>query len=79
MSRTAMIFAALREDMKRYKAQSAQLLLRSHNGPDGRYLVAHFTDVGNPKLRAKIIAITDKYCESLVKVRETKSTMSFMI
>ena len=79
MSRTALLFEALREDMKRYKAQGAQLLLRSRVDADGLHFIAHFTDVGNPKLRAKIIAITDKYCESLVKVRETKSTMSFMI
>lgn len=69
------LIVALQDELVKEKIQHIQLLIGSHNG---QYIVK-FTSVDNDNLRERLRAITDRYCESLMLIKETKTTRVFAI
>lgn len=75
MKRIEKLIEALQRDLVAAKLQHIQLLLGALNGE----LVVRFVSVDTDRLRDGLKAITDRYCESLALVRETKTTYVFAI
>ena len=68
------LLKAIRQDIVDAKIQHVQLLLRKH----GNKLALVFTSIDNDTYKAKVRDITDRYCESLSLVSETKTTQTYL-
>lgn len=75
MERQKTLIEALRRDLVAAKLQHVQCLMGSYRG----HLTVKFTSVDTDEFRARLQAITDRYCESLVPVKATKTTRVFAI
>lgn len=74
MTQTRLI-EALKEELVRAKLQHIQLLMGTYEG----MLVIRFVSVDTDNYRERLKTITDRYCERLALVKETKTTRTFAI
>lgn len=75
MSRRAELIRALQKEIETRHMKSAQLLTCVYQGQ----FCVKFDSVDNDRLRAKVKALANDYCESLALVRETKTTFIYAI
>lgn len=71
----ANLIYALQRELVTAKIQHIQMLI----GFRGGRTVVRFVSVDSDDLRARLKAITDRYCEHLELIKETKTTRVFAI
>lgn len=66
---------ALNEEIDNAKIKHVQLLIRSYENKP----VLKFVNLDNEVYKSKINEITNRYCESIYLIKETKTTQTYAI
>lgn len=76
-NRIVKLFKALNQELEVNKMQHVQVLMTCTK--DRNRLVAKFTSVDTEDLKRKVKELADRYHESLVLYKETKTTISYLV